>query len=62
MLSNRSIANATVIPVLAYPDVHEAADWLCKAFGFKVRLRIADHRVQLSVGEGGGYGEGAAGR
>ena len=53
MLSNRSIPRATVIPVLAYPDVNEAADWLCDAFGFRVRLRIGDHRVQLNVGEGG---------
>ena len=52
MLSNRSIPRATVIPVLAYPDVNEAAAWLCEAFGFSVRLRIGDHRVQLNVGEG----------
>jgi uncharacterized glyoxalase superfamily protein PhnB len=52
MLSNRSIPRATVIPVLAYPDVNQAAAWLCDAFGFTVRLRIGDHRVQLNVGEG----------
>jgi uncharacterized glyoxalase superfamily protein PhnB len=52
MLSNRSIARATVIPVLAYPDVNQAASWLCDAFGFTVRLRIGSHRVQLNVGEG----------
>ncbi|MBV9303661.1 MAG: VOC family protein [Acidobacteriaceae bacterium] len=52
MLSNRSIPHATVIPVLAYPDVNRAADWLCDVFGFSVRLRIGDHRVQLNVGEG----------
>src|SRR4051794_33874695 len=52
MLSNRSIQGATVIPVLAYPDVNQAADWLCAAFGFSVRLRIGTHRVQLSVGDG----------
>ena len=52
MLSNRSIQRATVIPVLSYPDVHQAAAWLCDAFGFTVRLRIADHRVQMNVGEG----------
>jgi uncharacterized glyoxalase superfamily protein PhnB len=44
---------ATVIPVLACPDVTAAAEWLCEAFGFTVRLRIGDHRVQLNVGEGG---------
>ncbi len=52
MLSNRSIQGATVIPVLAYPDVNQAADWLCAAFGFTVRLRIGSHRVQLNVGDG----------
>lgn len=52
MLSNRSIPRATVIPVLAYPDVNQAAAWLCDAFGFTVRLRIGSHRVQLNVGDG----------
>ena len=52
MLANRSIQRATVIPVLAYPDVNHAADWLCAAFGFSVRLRIGTHRVQLNVGDG----------
>jgi len=52
VLSNRSIPRATVIPVLAYPDVNQAAAWLCDAFGFSVRLRIGNHRVQLNVGEG----------
>ena len=52
MLSNRSIPSATVIPVLAYPDVNQAAAWLCDAFGFSVRLRIGNHRVQLNVGNG----------
>ena len=52
MLSNRSIPRATVIPVLAYSDVNQAATWLCDAFGFSVRLRIGNHRVQLNVGDG----------
>ncbi|HWC58970.1 MAG TPA: VOC family protein [Verrucomicrobiae bacterium] len=52
MLPNRSIPNAAVIPELAYIDVLAAAKWLCEHFGFRERLRIADHRVQLSVGEG----------
>lgn len=52
MLANRSIPRATVIPVLAYPDVDEAAAWLCNAFGFSIRLRIGNHRIQLNVGEG----------
>ena len=53
MLSNRSIPRSIVIPELAYPDIGEAIDWLCKAFGFTLRLQIGDHRAQLNVGEGG---------
>jgi len=52
MRSNRSIPDAPVLPELCYPDVNAAADWLTKAFGFSIRLRIADHRVQLNVGSG----------
>ncbi|MDB4951956.1 MAG: Glyoxalase/bleomycin resistance protein/dioxygenase [Gemmatimonadetes bacterium] len=52
MRTNRSIPAATVIPVLAYDDVQTAVDWLCAAFGFSERLRIADHRAQLNVGAG----------
>ena len=52
ILSNRSIHRSTVIPVLACPDVNQAADWLCAAFGFTVRLRIGNHRVQMNVGDG----------
>lgn len=52
MLANRSIPRAVVIPVLAYPDVHQAAAWLCDAFGFTVRLRIGDHRIQMNVADG----------
>jgi uncharacterized glyoxalase superfamily protein PhnB len=53
MISNRSVPRGIVIPVLAYPDVNQAAAWLCDAFGFSVRLRIGSHRVQLNVGDGG---------
>jgi uncharacterized glyoxalase superfamily protein PhnB len=42
----------TVIPVLGYPDVGEAIDWLCHAFGFSLRIRIANHRAQLNAGDG----------
>jgi uncharacterized glyoxalase superfamily protein PhnB len=52
MQSNRSIPKATVIPVLGYPSVGEAVEWLSTAFGFTLRLRIGDHRGQLNVGEG----------
>jgi len=52
MVNNRSMPECTVIPELAYPDVGVAASWLCDAFGFKVRLRIANHRIQMTVGDG----------
>jgi uncharacterized glyoxalase superfamily protein PhnB len=50
MISNRSMPRCAVIPELGYADVPAAADWLCAAFGFTVRLRIADHRIQLNAG------------
>jgi uncharacterized glyoxalase superfamily protein PhnB len=51
--SNRSIPAPTVIPVLIYPDVREAVEWLGAAFGFVERVRIGeDHRAQLSFGDG----------
>ena len=52
MLSNRSIPASTVMPVLPYSNVGEAIDWLSDVFGFTVRLRIANHRAQLNVGDG----------
>lgn len=52
MRVNRSMPRGTVIPELAYADVGEAADWLCAAFGFTVRLSIGNHRAQLNVGDG----------
>ena len=41
--------DARVIPELAYRDVGEAVDWLCTVFGFRLRLRIGQHRAQLDV-------------
>ena len=53
MKRNRSIPEPTVIPVLIYPDVREAVDWLRKAFGFVERVQIGEnHRSQLKVGDG----------
>jgi len=40
-----------IIPELPYDDVRAAAAWLSQAFGFKERLRIGNHRCQLSFGE-----------
>lgn len=47
MVTNRSMPPGIFIPELAYPDVAAASAWLCRVFGFRERLRIADHRVQL---------------
>jgi len=33
------------------PDPGAAADWLSMAFGFTIRLRIANHRVQMKAGD-----------
>jgi uncharacterized glyoxalase superfamily protein PhnB len=50
---NRSIPQATVIPVLIYPEVREAVEWLTRAFGFVERVRIGEnHRAQLAFGDG----------
>lgn len=52
MLTNRSMAQATVVPELAYDDVQQASEWLATAFGFTIRLRIANHRAHLDFGDG----------
>jgi uncharacterized glyoxalase superfamily protein PhnB len=51
-MQNRSIPSATIIPELGYADVPAAAAWLCDALGFRERLRIANHRIQLTLGDG----------
>jgi uncharacterized glyoxalase superfamily protein PhnB len=50
--ANRSVPSVSVIPELPYPDVREAAEWLCRAFGFRERLQIGDHRAQLVYEDG----------
>lgn len=52
MRINRSVPPCPVIPVLVYPDPSAAAEWLAKAFGFSVRLRIGNHRIQMRAGDG----------
>jgi uncharacterized glyoxalase superfamily protein PhnB len=52
MMTNRSIPGCTVIPEVAYPNVAAAVTWRCDAFGFTLRVRIGDHRAQLTVGDG----------
>jgi uncharacterized glyoxalase superfamily protein PhnB len=52
ILSNRSIPRFHVIPELAYPDIGEAIEWLNRAFGLTLRIRIANYRAQLNCGDG----------
>ena len=52
MRYNRSVPPCTVIPNLCYPDPAASADWLARAFGFTVRLRIGNHRIQMRAGDG----------
>jgi uncharacterized glyoxalase superfamily protein PhnB len=49
MKNNRSMPNSSVIPVLGYPDINEAIDWLCNTFGFSIRWSLTPHRAQLNV-------------
>ena len=51
MNTNRSMPPGVIIPEIPYVDVHQAADWLCRAFGFKKRLQIGNHRFQLIFGD-----------
>jgi uncharacterized glyoxalase superfamily protein PhnB len=44
---NRSAPNTAVIPVLYYPDVPEAVEWLTTALLFTERLRNSQNRRQL---------------
>jgi uncharacterized glyoxalase superfamily protein PhnB len=54
MIPNRSAPPATVTPVLVYPAVREAVEWLTQALGFEERVRIGDgHRAQMRVGNDG---------
>ena len=54
MRVNRSVPPPTVVPVLVYPDVRAAVDFLSAAFGFVERTRIGEsHRAQLAVGDDG---------
>lgn len=52
MRDNRSMPASTIIPELPYADVGEAAAWLARAFGFRARLRIGNHRIQMHAGDG----------
>jgi uncharacterized glyoxalase superfamily protein PhnB len=49
---NRSAPDTAVIPVLYYPNVPEAVEWLTRALPFTERLRNSDNRRQLVHGNG----------
>lgn len=54
MKVNRSVPPPTVVPILVYPDVRAAVEFLTAAFGFVERTRIGDsHRAQMAVGDDG---------
>jgi uncharacterized glyoxalase superfamily protein PhnB len=54
MRTNRSAPPVTVTPVLVYPDVRAAVEWLASALGFEERVRVGDaHRAQMRVGTDG---------
>ncbi len=57
MVMNQSAPASAVVPILIYPDVNVALDWLCGAFGFRERLRAPDREgvvshAQLVAGTG----------
>lgn len=49
---NRSAPDSAVIPVLYYPDVGEAVEWLTTVLPFTERLRNSENRRQLSHSNG----------
>jgi uncharacterized glyoxalase superfamily protein PhnB len=51
-MRNRSAPSASVTPVLSYPDVAAAVEWLTHTFGFVEHVRIGDHRARLGFGDG----------
>lgn len=52
MLTNRSMPDSSIVPVLAYDDVTAAREWLCRVFGFTERWHVGEHRAQLAFGNG----------
>jgi hypothetical protein len=48
----RTMPACTIIPVLVYPDVETAIQWLYQNFGFKERWRAGNQRAQLAYGDG----------
>ena len=59
-MNNRSRPEGVVIPTLIYDDVPAAVEWLCRVFGFSVRLVAGATHAQLACGSGGGVMLGAS--
>jgi uncharacterized glyoxalase superfamily protein PhnB len=49
---NRTVGTANVVPVLVYPDVGKAVDWLSDVLGFEEMWRVGNHRARLQYGNG----------
>jgi uncharacterized glyoxalase superfamily protein PhnB len=63
VIRNRSAPPATIAPVLVYPDVRAAVEWLTAALGFEERVRIGEaHRAQMQAGADGAIVVAEAGR
>lgn len=52
MMRNRSAPPFAVMPVLTYPDVAAAVEWLARAFGLVEHVRVEEHRAQVGFGDG----------
>jgi uncharacterized glyoxalase superfamily protein PhnB len=52
MIRNRSAPPFAVMPVLSYPDVAAAVEWLDRAFGLVEHVRVGEHRAQVGFGDG----------
>lgn len=52
MILNRSAPPFAVMPVLSYPDVAAAVEWLARAFGLVEHVRVGEHRAQVGFGHG----------
>lgn len=52
MVRNRSAPPCAVMPVLSYPDVAAAVEWLVRTFGLVEHIRVGEHRAQVGFGDG----------
>jgi uncharacterized glyoxalase superfamily protein PhnB len=44
---NEQTVKSTTVPIIRYRDAEKAIDWLCRAFGFEVFLKVeGDDRIE----------------